>query len=382
MAKNLIRKFTKSTIIIITILLCVLYLVAWLIPYLNPLRFWPLSFLSLTVPYLFFILIFTIIFWLIVKPKFALIPLTTLLLGYRQAASTFAFNLGNNDYENIDSAKNIRIISWNVANMYGLSKKANIKKHDRTELADLIMNQHPDVFCLQEFNHSYTQGTGADNIGLFIKKYPYFFYSEDFNKDHGFYTSGSIIFSKYPLIHKMKIKYKGPFAQSLIYADIVTGVDTIRIFTTHLQSFGFNQQDYAAMEKIKEQDGETVEASKSLISKMKAAFTNRALQADIVKDAASKSPYPSVVCGDFNDVPSSYTYYTIRGERQDTFLKKGLGIGKSYIALAPTLRIDFIMPDLNFTITNFDMVDENLSDHSMIISDMNLGDSKKAQVLN
>lgn len=370
MAKNFIRKFTKRSFLIITIIFCSLYIIAWLVPYLNPQTFWPLSFLSLTVPYLFFILLFALIFWLIAKPKYSIIPLVSLLVCYKQAASTFALNFGNNIAS--DSSKNIRIISWNVANMYGLSKEANIKKHDRQELADLILNQKPDVFCLQEFNHSYTQGAGADNIGLFTKQYPYYFYSEDFNKQHGFYTSGSIIFSKYPLINKTKLKYNGPFAESLIYADVVKGKDTIRVFTTHLKSFGFNEQDYADMEKIKEQKGETVEASKNLLSKMKTAFTSRAAQADIVKKASLQSPYPSVVCGDFNDVPSSYAYYTIRGERQDAFLKQGLGIGKSYIALAPTLRIDYILPDNNFTITNFDMIDENLSDHAMLVSDMHL----------
>ena len=373
MAKNFIRRFTKRTFLFITIILCLIYLLALLIPFLNPQRWWLLSFLSLTVPYLFFILFFTAIFWLIAKPRLALLPVASLLIGYKEAASTFALNFSNNSNAQspeASGANNIRIITWNVANMYGLSNNTNIKNHDRTELAAAIMEQHPDVFCLQEFNHSYTQGEQANNIGLFTKNYPHYFYAEDFNKENGYYTSGSIIFSKYPIIHTEKIKYPGTFAESLIAADIVKGNDTIRIYTTHLQSFGFNQNDYAAMEKIKEQDEQAVQASKNLISKMKTAFTTRAVQADIVKKEIATSPYPSIVCGDFNDVPTSYTYYTIRGERQDAFLKQGLGVGKTYIQISPTLRIDYVLPDNNFSITNFDMLDENLSDHFMLITDL------------
>lgn len=369
MAKNFIRRFTKRTFLFITIILCLIYLLALLSPYLNPQTWWPFSFLSLTIPYLFFILFFTSLFWLIAKPKLVIIPVVVLLIGWKSTASIFALNFVKGDTD-AKGASSLRLITWNVANMYGLSRDAGIKKHDRTELAAAIIEQHPDVFCLQEFNHSYTQGEQADNIGLFKKQYPHYFYAEDFNKDKGYYTSGSIIFSKYPIINKGKTKFTGPFAESLIYADIVKGDDTIRIYTTHLQSFGFNQNDYDAMEKIKDQDEQAVQASKSLIAKMKTAFTTRAAQADIVKKEMAESPYPSIICGDFNDVPASYAYNTIRGDRKDAFLEQGLGVGKTYIQIAPTLRIDYILPDDKFSVTNFDMMDENLSDHFMLIADL------------
>ncbi len=38
-------------------------------------------------------------------------------------------------------------------------------------------------------------------------------------------------------------------------------------------------------------------------------------------------PYPEIICGDFNDVPNSFTYFTIKGPRQDAFLEKGAKFG-------------------------------------------------------
>ncbi|HEY2727244.1 MAG TPA: endonuclease/exonuclease/phosphatase, partial [Parafilimonas sp.] len=70
--------------------------------------------------------------------------------------------------------------------------------------------------------------------------------------------------------------------------------------------------------------------------------------------------------------PTSYTYFHIRGKRRDAFLENGLGVGKTYSSLAPMLRIDYILPDTSFIIKQFGTVDENLSDHVMLVSDLRL----------
>jgi endonuclease/exonuclease/phosphatase family metal-dependent hydrolase len=368
---NIIRKTVKRILLVLTIITCIMYLLTLLVPYLNPQHWWLIGFLGLTFPYLFFLLIFIFFFWLIIKPKFSLIPLITLLFGIKQISVTFAAHFTANDLSR-KPANTFRIISWNVANMYGLSNNKEIKQHNRTELAQSILDLEPDVICLQEFNHSYTQGENADNIGLFSKQFPNYFYSKDFNKENGYYTSGSIVFSKYPIIDSGKIDYPGSFKGSLIYIDIKVNNDTLRIFTTHLQSFGFNNADYTEMNKIKQRDEKSIEASKNIFIKMKAAFTNRGMQADIVHGQTDSVIHRSIICGDFNDVPTSYTYFHIRGKRQDAFLENGLGVGKTYNALAPMLRIDYILPDTSFSIKQFGMVDENLSDHAMLVSDLKL----------
>ena len=100
--------------------------------------------------------------------------------------------------------------------------------------------------------------------------------------------------------------------------------------------------------------------------------TETGMQADIVQRQTDSSAHPSIVCGDFNDVPTSYTYFHVRSNRQDAFLKRGAGVGKTYNALAPMLRIDYILPDTFFLVKQFNMVDENLSDHVMLVSDLKL----------
>src|SRR5580765_5740925 len=121
MAANFLRRFIKKFLLILTIVVCIIYLLTLLIPYLNPQRWWLVGFLGLTFPYLFFLLIFVFFFWLMAKPKLSLLPLITLILGVKQISVTFASHFPNADLNKRPSGS-IRLISWNVANMYGLSK--------------------------------------------------------------------------------------------------------------------------------------------------------------------------------------------------------------------------------------------------------------------
>lgn len=44
-------------------------------------------------------------------------------------------------------------------------------------------------------------------------------------------------------------------------------------------------------------------------------FLKRSIQANVVKQCIDESPYPVLVCGDFNSLPSSYTYHTVKGKQ-------------------------------------------------------------------
>ena len=65
-----------------------------------------------------------------------------------------------------------------------------------------------------------------------------------------------------------------------------------------------------------------------------------------------ESPYPIIVCGDFNDTPLSFTYKKIKSNLIDSFTISGSGIGDSYVKI-PMLRIDYIMHDNKFKSYNY-----------------------------
>ena len=355
---------------VLTTCVSLCFLVTCLSPYLSPAKFWFIGFTGLATPYLIAILALSLLYWLFVSPRWAIVIITILAIGYKQLSVVFAFHLNNSFLED-KGATNIRIIDWNLRGFNGLSDDKISKKLLRPELAESILKLNPDIVCFQEFNHSYNNishpNESANNIGLFTQTLPYYYFSKDYKTANG-YASGSIIFSRFPIIDSGKLKF--PKGESALFVDVVNGKDTFRIYTTHLQSFKFKKNDYDNIEKVETNDSMVLLASKNVFEKMKPAFTKRAIQVNLLKQWVSKSPYPDIVTGDFNDIPNSYAYFSLRGNRQDAFLKKSFGIGRTFIALAPTLRIDYILPSNNFEVKQFDLQDEGLSDHYMLIADL------------
>lgn len=373
MAGSFIRRFTKGFFVSLNILGCIVFLLSCLSPYVSPAQWGPVGFLALIFPYLAVLLIFSVIFWLVAKPVVALMPLITLLIGWQQLSVVFAWHPMHVFKNESKADSSLRIVDWNVRGMYGLSSSSYKQHRNRDDIAASVNKLKPDVICLQEFNNStYEKDIATNNIKQFTGNCPYYFFSRDYHNKNGQYQAGCIIFSKYPIVDSGKLFYPGPNAESVIYADIVKGNDTVRVFTTHLQSFQFTESDYANLQKIKDPDEEILKASENIYSKMKLIFLRQAAQAAIIKKAVDKSPYPTLLCGDFNNVPNSYTYFHLRTNRKDAFLTTSFGIGRSFNAMAPTLRIDYILPDTSFNIQQFDMVDEGLSDHHMLVTDISL----------
>lgn len=236
-------------------------------------------------------------------------------------------------------------------------------------MLELIKKQNPDILCLQEFFYSpapqfYNNVNEIKEMG-----YPYYYFSKDPDGDQQFI--GCVIFSKYPMIDTGLVRYFRPaMPEALLHADIKVNNDTIRVFTTHLQSVQFRKRDYDAIEEIKNVEDSVYDNSKTVLAKLGKAMIYRSSQAEVVRQIMDDSPYPTLFCGDLNDIPNSRTYFTIRGNMKDAFLEKGFGIGRTYSSLSPTLRIDYVFTDDHFKINQFTRIVKYLSDHFMLMADV------------
>ena len=298
------------------------------------------------------------------------LPLLVLLFGFKSISVFIGFNKpAAFRYEK--KPEQIRIASWNVARFLEWKKNDSEKSRKRLKMLEQIKKQDPDILCLQEFFYSpepqfYHNIKEIQDMG-----YPYFYFSYD--PDGWLQYIGSAIFSKYPIIDTGLVRYFRPaMPEALVHADIKINDDTIRVYSTHLQSVQFRQPEYQAINEIKNADDSLIDNSKTVLAKLRKAMRYRSTQADIVRQILDDSPYPLVFCGDLNDVPNSHTYFTIRGDMQDAFLEKGFGIGRTFSSLSPTLRIDYILADDHFKINQFTRVVKNLSDHFMIMADVEL----------
>src|SRR5436190_5861952 len=365
------RAFAQVFLITVNILLAVFYLLACLAPYLNPYHWWFISLLGLFFSFMFFLLLFSILFWLVIRIKYALLFFIVLLFGWKSIRVSFAFNLTRSfNYER--QPQTLRIVTWNVARFVEIIKNNNKGSLVRLKMMELLKQQNADVLCLQEF-HTATRPDYYDNITYIERElnYPYHYFSWD-EDGVGIYYS-SIIFSRLPLIDTGRARFPQPsLPEALIYADLKLGRDTIRIFTSHLQSVQFNKLDYERIDRITNYEDSVLANSKDIFSKIKTAIKYRSVQAKLVKKMIAESPHPVVLCADFNDVPNSYTYFTIRGDMQDAFLKEDFGVGRTFTALSPTLRIDYILASRQLSFLQFNRVTKRYSDHYMLVADLQL----------
>ncbi len=144
---------------------------------------------------------------------------------------------------------------------------------------------------------------------------------------------GLAIFSRYPVIHSGDIMYADSHHQHAMFADVNTGHDTIRVYNVHLQSMSIDASKIDDFERAGEH-------YLDIARKLKFGFVERAKQVDNLLEHIQESPYPVIVCGDFNDVPYSYTYQTFRRHLFNAFEEAGNGLGFSYNGKLFFLRID------------------------------------------
>ena len=373
MAGGFFRRFTKGFFVLCNVVIAVLFLLGCYASWFDPQYFWLIGLLTLASLYLLLALVIFIIFWLFAKKRFMLISLVTVALAWKPISQLIKFKQPD-DFKLARQSNTIRVMDWNVEHFDILEHKT--KPQVKTEMLDLINMYQPDVACFQEMVASDFDSTAINYVPYFSERlhfpYNYFCYNkkDDFDNKHRF---GIIIFSKYPIIETHTIRYDPlTYNSTFEYVDILKDADTLRIFNFHLQSLRFSNND---LQYIKDEapNGEVkLNESKSVIAKFKTGFLLRKLQSNRIKEAMNESPYPIIACGDFNDVPNSYAYNTIGKGLKNAFVEQGSGIGRTFSAISPTLRIDNIFLDKRFNVQQYIRVKKKMSDHFPIITDITL----------
>lgn len=369
-----VRTFTKRIFIISTIVAVLLFLLACSNFFLNPQQWWFIAILGLAFPYLLCILIGLVVLWLIFRSRWVFLPVAALLLGFTNIRSLVGVNFSAG-FNNQKDSNSIRIVSWNVSWFDEQSKADKTKKSKRKEMLQFISGQQADILCFQEFLEQNLSGPAYNNVDeITAMGYPYNYWAGDYIKRQGKNIVGAAIFSKFPIIGNHHLQYPGSkkerAAESLIAVDLDVHGKTIRVFTTHLQSILLQKNDYRNLEIIKNADDSIMQASRSIIRKLRTGYNFRGSQARIVRQQLDESPYPEIICGDFNDVPNSFTYATIKGSRLDAFIERGAGIGRTFSNVAPTLRIDYIMANKKFRVVQAKRIVLPYSDHYPVIADL------------
>ena len=354
---------------ILTWLVAAFLVVITLSVHINPSSFYFFAFLGYLFPVAWVLNLIALFYWVIKRKKTLIIPLVTMLIGWQQWQDTFQWS--GRTVENVKTLKNpVSIMTFNVKmfDLYHWTGRMDIL--DMT--FDYIRKVDPDIICFQEFYTTNRNREFSENyIVNRLKQYPYRHIEYQYTK-HTIGKAGLATFSKYPILKKDVIRFDNTTNFSM-QSDIRIKGKTIRLFNNHMESMRLNKQDIETIGKIK--SVESLDNEKAIVPVMKKLVKSakrRADQANIIRKHIDNSPYPVVVCGDFNDTPVSYTYRTMRGDLKDAFVEAGKGFGGTYNGRLPSYRIDYILFDPSFEAYNYKRDKVDLSDHYPVIVTLDL----------
>lgn len=214
----------------------------------------------------------------------------------------------------------LRLISWNCNNL--------LISLDTLHAASAFLNaQNPDILCLQERPH--TNLVRYDSIKKCFPTLPYT--ATNGREDENLNVS---IFSRYP-VSNVKTWYFTNTYNKMIQADINRDGEMFRLYNVHLQ---------------------TTTSGGTLDNCIRRYRQSRLLLSEI-----KKSPYPVIVCGDFNDLPLSYTVINLLTELKD----RSISLKGSYQKLGGFFKIDYILTAKNWKKKSYQLISNSWSDHKI-----------------
>ena len=336
----------NKTMFFFNIVLAVLTFIAYVLPFLAPKLFPILSVLTLILPLFLILNALFFVYWAVQLKRQVILSALLLLMGITFINKFYKFS--STDLP--EHEKDFTVMSYNVRlfNLFDWLPKDNVAEHIRT----FINEQNPDILCLQEFSY-------AANVDL--KAYPHKFILMGGNK----IKTGQGIFSKFPIIDQGNLDFPNS-NNNVVYADIKKGIDTIRVYSIHLQSIKITPDVDEINNDI---NGIDQRRSELIFRRISKAFKQQQLQAEIIRNHKQDCPYPIIICGDMNNSAFSYVYRSIRGKLNDSFEEGGNGFGQTYHFRYYPARIDYIFSDSRMKVKDFKNFPEfENSDHYPIMT--------------
>lgn len=341
--KELALLATDLAVMVVMAILIFLSLTAIICQYVNPEKSGVMSVLALAAPIIYLLDLVVMFYWVVrLRWYCALAMLLVVLLGLCYLSKYYRIDFDRDYATKFVERKYTKVMTYNV--------------HEGKDehFVEYIDKHNPDILCLQEIN-VYTE-----NWRALEERYKTTLIREA--------SSGNQILTKYKIVRKGLIEDLHPL--NAVWADLKIKEDTIRVISLHLKSTAIRLEDTQFLENhMYIVDSERDTKLKSIVSRLVENNQKRAVQAKKVAEFKAQSPYKVIVCGDFNDVPLSYTYRTIAKDLDDTFSEMAKGFAYTFNTRYNLLRIDNILVSPSIEVASYE-VDNNveMSDHFPVIS--------------
>ena len=330
----------------ISLALSVLLVLAYLSVVVDPAKAWFFTLFGLLYPVVLPITVLLFV-WSLFRRSHMRLPLLIVLLP-----SLFFFGRYVQLRRSVPAEEGpLKVISYNVG-LFAHGPEGT----DRLVMADSVsrwlLSQDADLICLQEFFLPKDVSMDA-----WIKRHFPGYKAEYYVFTGTRGSFGNLTLSRRPVADKGKINFERSTNLAL-WTDIRLDSTTVRLYNCHFESYNIS------LSNLVKKDGAMEETER----KMRRSITERPKQVAEVLRGVDKAPVQSMVLGDFNDNPLSYTYMRLLRGRRDSFVKAGKGFGATYRTLWPLLRIDYILYPPGLQAVTYEVPHVDYSDHYPVIA--------------
>ncbi len=354
------RSITLLLLDVVMLLLSVVCLAAisltLVTSYYDPSKSWIFPVMGLITPAIYVATLLLALYWIIRwKLVYASLLLLPLLIGLPSVSKYYKLETSKS-YGEPSKRGTVRLASYNLREFVNDNKQLS-----SSEMIEYINLLKPDIICFQEY---VTNRMKEENEPEAIRNY------------NRVKCQELAIFTRYKILASSENIITGEEYDSgcAMWADVLIGSDTVRLYNIHLHSTDITvyDNDYISnMEFIS--DSLSDDRFINMLSRFRNTAIGRASQADTVALSIQESPHRVIVCGDFNDTPNSYTYRKIAHGLQDSFQEAGVGYSHTFRGFMNLLRIDYILVEKPTQILSYEVADSvRLSDHLPVITTLKL----------
>lgn len=353
MGRLAVYKFAYFLSIIFTLFILGLSVFAYFAGKMDPTENMFAAYIALGKPILVAVNAFLFVYWLIRMRYWLWFPLIGLAVSYPFIASMYQI-YNSTKYAN---ESRLKVVTYNVHSFGN-----EITGFSAKEFADIMNKEETDVLCFQEYRGN-GDFTGEDLYNTYSKTFPYSFIPA--NKSQA-------IYSRFPIKQSQIIEFPNT-NNSAIWVDLDVNGMTIRVINVHMQTTAFDRMRSKAAQARGAGDVEREEAIYlNFTDNLEENIIRRAEQAKQIRTLVNATEYPVVLCGDFNDIPGTFTYETLKGGLRDGFITAGEGYGGTYRGFHNLLRIDYVFHSPMLQGIKYGVIPYEMSDHNAVCMEVGL----------
>lgn len=324
-------------------------LLAYASPYISPAHFWPASFAALAYPTLLVAHLALAGWWLYRRSWRWLLSLLIVVGGY-DALLRHVGLPAQRDAE----AHTLTVASYNMLGGRRVYHDDPDVLADR--VASLLRCVDADVVAFEEY-------TALPELRRALDKA---FAKTGLPHVRRSTVSYLALYSRYPILETQQLASYNA-ANGAMRCRVDVAGDTLDVVVAHLRSNQIAVDAEQLVADAAQANRRALWTVRTVARNYRRAARQRALDAEALARDLEALPYPTVVLGDLNDVPLSYTLGTLRrAGLRDAFRQNGSGLGVTYAGSLPGLRIDYVLASPELTPLSAEVVDCDFSDHEAV----------------